>query len=67
MTPVVATTAHQRCAAKVPSNDKNSPTNPENAGSPMPAKVATRNSAVSFGADFQMPPNSSIWRVCRRS
>ena len=32
----------------------------ENAGSPMPANIAIRKSAVSFGADLQMPPNASI-------
>ena len=41
--------------------------NPEKPGKPMPANIAMRNIAVMIGADFHMPRNALISRVCRRS
>ena len=41
ITPVAATTAHQRFAMKVPSNDRNSPTNPLRPGRPIDASITT--------------------------
>src|ERR1035437_3854359 len=60
MTPTAPTMAHGRRETKVPRSDRNSPMNPENPGSPIPANMATRNNPVKIGAGRQIPPYSEI-------
>jgi hypothetical protein len=46
---------------------KNSPTNPFKNGSPIDDNEANTKSVENHGIGFASPPNSLIWRVCRRS
>ena len=63
MTPKVATIVYGRSHTNAPSSERNSPMNPENPGSPMPAKSAVRNRPPSTGVTFHTPRNAEISRV----
>ncbi len=67
MTPVAATTAHQRWAMKAPSSARNSPTKPLRPGRPIDDNITRVNTPAKTGADFWKPPISAIWRVWSRS
>ena len=67
ITPVAATTAHQRWAAKAPMRVRNSPTNPLSPGRPIDDNMTTMKTPAKIGAGFWSPPSSLISRVWRRS
>ena len=48
----------------VPISARNSPTNPENPGSPIDANATARKIPPKTGAAFQSPPKSEMLNVC---
>jgi hypothetical protein len=67
ITPIAATTAHHRCATKVPISTRNSPTNPLRPGTPMEAIMATVNTPAMMGAGDCRPFRAETCQVLRRS
>ena len=67
ITPVVATTTHQRAVSKLPTRIVNSPTKPLRPGRPMLDSITTVNAAANTGATAWMPLSFEISRVWRRS
>ena len=67
ITPVDATTAHQRWVRNVPMRIMNSPTKPFSPGTPIELNMAMVNTPAITGASFWRPLSWEISRVWRRS